>query len=57
MIEQALIVAFVLTILFFYHSFFRVLFSKIRTRYLRPEISVLEFILILVVAYYIASAI
>jgi len=29
------------------------LLSKVRTKYLRPEISVLEFILILVMSYYI----
>ena len=33
------------------------LLGNVRTKYLRPEISVLEFILILVVAYYIVSAI
>lgn len=31
------------------------LLSKIRTKYLRPEISVLEFILILVIVYLITN--
>jgi len=56
MIFEAFIVSIFITIfLFYYNEFFSWFFMQIKTKYLRPEVSIFELLIIGVIIYLLVS--